>query len=71
MLLIAVRSCVRDSRVPDFSFHLDYLLFLSSLPTFIAYKLLILSTFVSSGLLAQSVERGATKGKVMCSMLKE
>ena len=52
-------------------FYLDYFLFLSSLRTFIAYKLLIWSTFVSSGQLAQLVERGATKGKVRCSMLKE
>ena len=34
-------------------------------------KVLIWSTFVSSSQLAQLVERGANKGKVMCSMLKE
>ena len=33
--------------------------------------MLIWRTFVSSAPLAQSLERGANKGKVMCSMLKE
>ena len=54
-----------------FHFYWDYILFLSSLRTFIALKVLIWSTFVSSSSIAQLVERGAKKGKVMCSMLKE
>ena len=40
-----------------------------NLRTFIALKILFWSTFVSNGLLAQSVERGATNDKVMCSRL--
>ena len=70
-MLITVRFCVRNSYGLDFIFYLDYFLFLSSLRTFITLRTLIWSIFVSSGQLARSVERGATKGKVMCSMLKE
>ena len=65
-----VRPCVRDSYGPDFTFYLDRFLFLSGLHTLIAQKLLIWNTFVSSGLLAQSVERGPDNGKVRCSRLK-
>ena len=66
-----VKSCVRDSYRPDFTFYLDSFDFLTSFRTFIASKLLIWTAFVSSGLLAQPVERCAHKSKVMCSMLKE
>ena len=41
------------------------------LRTLTAYRMLICCTFVSSGKLAQLIERGALNGKVMCSMLKE
>ena len=50
-------------------FYLDYLLVLSSLRTFIELKMLFWSTVVSSGPLAQSVERSANKRKVPCSRL--
>ena len=62
-MLITVRSCVRDSYGLDFTFYLDYFIFLSSLRTFIALKMLICCTFASNAPLAQSVERG-TKGRV-------
>ena len=71
MVLTTARLCVPDSYGQDFAFYLDSFLFLISLRTFIASKLLIWSTVVSSGPLAQWVERGAHKGKVLCSMLKE
>ena len=67
MVLLVVKSCVRDSHGPDFAFYLDNFLFLTSLRTFTKYKMLIWSTFVSSGPLAQLVERGANNGKVLCS----
>ena len=69
MAPITARSCVRATYGPDFNFYLDYFLFLSSLQTFIALKMVIWSTFVSGGPLAQSVERDAKKGKVLCSRL--
>ena len=71
MVLITVSSCFRGSYGPDFTFHLEYFLFLSSLRTFIALKMLFWSTFVSNGPLAQSVERGANNGKVLCSRVKQ
>ena len=70
-MLTTVRSYVRDSCGSNFTFYLDYFLFLSSLRTFIALKILIWNAFVSSNQLAQSIERGANKGKVLCSILKE
>ena len=36
VVLITVRSCVRDSYGPDFAFCLDYFVFLSSMRIFIA-----------------------------------
>ena len=71
MVLITLRSCVQDSYGTDFTFYFDNFVFLNNLHTFIALKILINSTFVSKGRLAQLVEHGASKGKVMCSMLKE
>ena len=62
-----VKSCVRESYGADFPFYLDYFLFLSSLRTFIALKMLFWNTFVSNGPLAQAAERGANNGKVLCS----
>ena len=62
MVLITLRSCVQDSYGPDFTFYFDNFVFLNNLHTFIA---------LSKGELAQLVEHGASKGKVMCSMLKE
>ena len=67
MVLITVRSCFRGSYGPDFTSHLEYFLFLSSLRTFIALETLFWSTFVSNGPLPQSVERRANNGKVLCS----
>ena len=64
-----VKSCVPDSYRPDLTFYLHYFLFLSNLRTFIALRMLICSMFVSNGLLAQSVERGANNDKVQCSRL--
>ena len=49
---------------------MDYFLFLSSFRTCIAQKMLICCTFISNGALAQSVERGANNGKVLCSSLR-
>ena len=69
MELITLRSCFPGSYGPDFAFYLDYFLFLSSLRTFIALKMLFRSTFGSNGPLAQWVERGANNGKVVCSRL--
>ena len=54
---------------PNFTFYLDYFLFLSSLRKFITLKFLIWNTFVSSSQLAQLVERGANNSKVLCSRL--
>ena len=67
MVLLVEKSCVRDSHGPDFAFYLDYFLFLTSLRTFTKYKMLIWSTLVSSGPLAQLVERGANNGKALYS----
>ena len=36
VVLIMVKSCVRESYGPDLPFYLDYFLFLNSLHTFIA-----------------------------------
>ena len=69
MVLITVRCCARDTYGPDFTFYLDYFLFLSSLRTFIALEVLIGSTFVSSSHLAQLVERDANNSKFLCSRL--
>ena len=68
-MLVKVRASVRDSYEPDLTFYLDYFLFLSDLHKFITLKTLFSSTFVSIGPLAQSVERGANNGKVLCSRL--
>ena len=69
VVLITVRLCVRDSYGPDFTLYLDLFLFLRSLRTFIALKMLFWGTFVSNGPLAQSVERGANNAKVVFSRL--
>ena len=64
-----VKSCVRESYGADFPFYLHYFLFLSSLRTFTASKMLFWNAFVSNAQLAQSVERGANNGKLLCSRL--
>ena len=62
----ANNSMVLCSRL---TFCLECFLFLSSLLTFIALKMLISSTFVSSSPLVQLVERGVNNGKVESSRL--
>ena len=49
--------------------YISFFLFSSNLRTFVAFKTLFWRIFISNGLLAQSVERGANNGKVMCSRL--
>ena len=69
MVLITVKSCVRDSYGPEYTLYSDCFLFSSSFRTFNASTLLICGTFVSNGSLGQSVERGSNNGKVLCSRL--
>ena len=66
MVRFIARSCVRDSYGLDFTFYLDYFLFLSSLGIFTILNMLICSASVSNGPLAQLVERGAYNRKVLC-----
>ena len=46
-------------------------LFFSSLGIFITQKMLVCSTFVTNGTLAQLVERGTDNSKVLCSRLMQ
>ena len=62
----ANNSMVLCSRL---TFCLECFLFLSSLLTFIAFKILTSSRFVSGSPLAQLVERGVNNGKVESSRL--
>ena len=66
VVLITLRLCVGDSYGSDFTFCVDYFLFLSSSRTFIAHNDKMEYVCIN-GPLAQSAERGANKGKVMCS----
>ena len=60
-MLIPIRSCVRHLHRPDFSFYVDYFLFLISLR-----KLIV--KIGKNGPLAQSGERDANNA-IMCSRL--
>ena len=70
MEIITLRSCVRDSYKPDFTFYMDYFLFLSSLCTFIAFKNVNLEYVCINSQLAQSEQPGANNAYFMSSTLK-